>query len=157
MSQINLTSPVPHFIYAYLRWYDENNLRTFISIEGSAVKGSFLETYVNERGVLLLNITTGAVMNLDITDKVVSFNARFSGAARDVVIPLNKVLNVFSPDAQIIGMGFSAFNSEEESETTGVVETAEPHTVVKSFDANNVSSDNVVAVKFGNRNEGKRT
>lgn len=100
----DLTPLNSYLIFAFSGWLQANGLRAFIVVDGRSVTDPFLKSSI-KGGVLTLNITDSAVVDLQITDEVLSFGARFNGAHRTVSVPTEAVLLVTTPDRADIQLG----------------------------------------------------
>ena len=61
-------------------------------------------------GVIVLNISFDSTNKLHIGDEWITFQARFSGAAREIMVPIDHVINLFSRQTQ---ESFQAMTAEE--------------------------------------------
>lgn len=100
--------------------------------------GSLAETYpilipylehMSGLTAVSLNITEGAVRDLFITEDGVSFSARFNGTAIDIFIPLDKILQVYSPHTASFIL---AFNPMDVPKTTKTPPSAEVRPIRKN-------------------------
>ena len=61
-------------------------------------------------GVIVLNISFDSTNKLHIGDEWITFQARFNGAAREIMVPIDHVINLFSRQTQ---ESFQAMTAEE--------------------------------------------
>jgi stringent starvation protein B len=52
--------------------------------------------YVKEDGQIVLNVSPSAVIDLQLSNHMVSFNGRFGGRPMDVVFPVTAVLGIYA-------------------------------------------------------------
>lgn len=123
-----MTPSRPYFFQAVLDWLLDNQCTPFLVVDAT-VKGVQVPTEFIEDGQITLNITPSAIANFEADDKLISFNARFSGQPHLVLVPMTAVLGLFAKENGH-GMAFppepayeveheeaSAHNAEEASET----------------------------------------
>ncbi len=94
-SNDTMTSSKPYLIRAIYEWILDNQMTPHLVVDAS-----FPETHVPmefvEDGRIVLNISPGAVKGLVIGDEWIQFNARFSGAPREVMVPSEAALGIFT-------------------------------------------------------------
>ena len=61
-------------------------------------------------GVIVLNISFDSTNKLHIGDEWITFQARFNGAAREIMVPIDHVINLFSRQTQ---ESYQAMTAEE--------------------------------------------
>lgn len=90
-----MTSNRPYLIRALYEWLLDNDLTPHLLVdadfEGVQVPGQFVED-----GRIVLNVNPSAVINLVMTNELISFNARFGGTETDVFIPPLAVLGIYA-------------------------------------------------------------
>ena len=109
MSEV-MTSNRPYLIRAIWQWITDNGLTPYILVDASAEQVEIPRQFV-EDGRIVLNISASAVLDLNMDDEFVSFNARFSGAAMDVFAPVSSVLGIYAKEN---GQGMLFPENEEE-------------------------------------------
>ncbi|MGD2119966.1 MAG: ClpXP protease specificity-enhancing factor [Chromatiales bacterium] len=90
-----MTSNRPYLIRALYEWLLDNDLTPHLLVDASGdqvvVPGQFVED-----GRIVLNINPSAVMNLQLGNDMISFNARFAGKPTDILIPPDAVLGIYA-------------------------------------------------------------
>ena len=94
MSEL-MTSNRPYLIRAIWQWVTDNGLTPYILVDAGAEQVQVPRQFV-EGGRIVLNISASAVLDLNMDNEFVSFNARFSGAAMDVFVPVSSVLGIYA-------------------------------------------------------------
>ena len=61
-------------------------------------------------GVIVLNVSFDSTNKLHIGDEWITFQARFNGAAREIMVPIDHVINLFSRQTQ---ESYQAMTAEE--------------------------------------------
>ena len=94
MSEV-MTPNRPYLIRAIWQWITDNGLTPYILVDAGAKQVQVPKQFV-EDGRIVLNISASAVLDLNMDNEFVSFNARFSGAAMDVFVPVSSVLGIYA-------------------------------------------------------------
>jgi len=105
-----MTSNRPYMIRAIWQWVTDNGLTPYILVDASVEEAQVPRQFVEDDRIVL-NISGGAVRDLNMDNDFVSFNARFSGAAMDVFIPVSSVQGIYAKEN---GQGMLFPESEEQ-------------------------------------------
>ncbi len=104
-----MNSSRPYLLRALYEWIVENDMTPYLMVdashEGVVVPGEFVEN-----GKIILNLAPRAVEALKLDNDCVSFNARFSGNAMDVYLPIKAALAIYAKEN---GQGM-VFSDEED-------------------------------------------
>ena len=124
---INITqssSTRPYLIRALHEWCTDNGLTPYIAV---MVDDSVQvpREYVNN-GEIVLNISFDATSNLQLGNEFVVFKARFGGVAREISVPIARVIAIYARENGQ-GMAFPAPNA-----SSGEAEDAEPKVLVSA-------------------------
>lgn len=111
-----MTSSRPYMIRALYEWIVDNDFTPLIVVNATAEGALLPQQYVNSDGQIILNISPGAVMGLDLGNKAISFNARFGGIPTDVYVPCHSIMGIYARENGQ-GMNFD-FEAPEEPEPT---------------------------------------
>ena len=90
-----MTSNRPYLIRALYEWLLDNNLTPHLLVDADYDGVTVPEQFVEE-GRIVLNINPSAVINLQMSNDLISFNARFGGQETDVLIPPLAVLGIYA-------------------------------------------------------------
>lgn len=90
-----MTSNRPYLIRALYEWLVDNSQTPFILVDAEKPNVVVPEHFVEE-GRIVLNLSPGAVRDLELGNDWIRFNARFSGEATDVFFPPDAVLGLYS-------------------------------------------------------------
>ena len=90
-----MTSNRPYLIRALYEWLLDNDLTPHLLVDADYENVEVPRQFVEE-GRIVLNINPSAVMNLEMTNEMISFNARFGGKETDVLIPPLAVLGIYA-------------------------------------------------------------
>ncbi len=92
-----LTTTRPYLVRAIYQWIEDNSLTPYILVDTTIVGVDVPMEYVRN-GRIVLNISSVAVRHLALDDDAVSFSARFGGVARDIFVPIEAVLAIYSKE-----------------------------------------------------------
>lgn len=90
-----MTSNRPYLIRALYEWLVDNNQTPYVLVDAMRDDVMVPEEYI-EDGRIVLNVSPGAVRDLDLGNEAISFNARFGGQAHNIFVPPDAVLGVYS-------------------------------------------------------------
>ena len=90
-----MTSSKPYLIRAIHEWILDNGMTPHLVVDADFPDTLVPREFV-ENGRIVLNIAPGAVRELLIGNDWIQFNARFSGVARDVMVPSESVIGIFT-------------------------------------------------------------
>jgi stringent starvation protein B len=108
---MEMTSNRPYLVRAFYQWLVDNSLTPYLLVDVTHSEVEVPQQFV-EGDRITLNIAPSAVLNLDLGNEYISFNARFGGKPMDVLFPVSSVLGIY---AQENGSGM-LFPEEEVSE-----------------------------------------
>ena len=109
MSEPATTSTRPYLIRALYEWCTDNGLTPYVAVRvDDSVRVP--REYVKD-GEIVLNISMDATSALKLGNDCIEFKARFAGVARDIMIPMARVMAIYAREN---GQGM-AFPLEDES------------------------------------------
>lgn len=127
MNASGTTSTRPYLIRALYEWCTDNGLTPYVAVRVDDTVRVPRE-YVKD-GEIVLNISMDATSALKLGNDYIEFKARFAGVARDIMVPLGRVMAIYARENGQ-GMAFPLDEGdppEEEGEvSTGSVVTALP-------------------------------
>lgn len=108
MSEDDLPSTQPYLLRALHEWCTDNGLTPHLAVK---VDGSVQvpPEFVRD-GQIVLNISYDATAKLQMGNEFIEFQARFGGVARQIVVPVNRVMAIFARENNQ-GMAFSVPDS----------------------------------------------
>lgn len=109
----NDISTRPYLIRAIYEWCVDGALTPYLAVVVDKRCRVPME-YVRE-GEIVLNIAPAATPNLTIDNEWVSFNARFSGVSRDVLVPVSRVMGIYAKENGQ-GLFFGKEDMQEEAQ-----------------------------------------
>lgn len=124
------TSTKPYLIRAIYEWILDNGMTPHLVVDADYPGTEVPREFVDD-GQIVLNIAPGAVRELVVGNDWTSFNARFSGVVRNVLLPTESVLGIVTRESRQ-GMVFpepvypTAAGSEAQSPATTGIRGIEP-------------------------------
>jgi stringent starvation protein B len=116
-----MTSNRPYLIRALYDWLTDNDLTPYLLVDATRDDVHVPEDYI-EDGRIVLNISPTAVRDLALGNEQISFSARFGGREREIFVPPEAVLGVYSRENQQ-GM---LFHEEPGGQTTTPGDPTDP-------------------------------
>ncbi|MEM1112053.1 MAG: ClpXP protease specificity-enhancing factor [Pseudomonadota bacterium] len=90
-----MTPSRPYIMRALYEWIVDNQCTPYILVDATSEGVMVPSQYVKD-GQIVLNISPGAVIDLDISNELVSFNGRFGGVAMDISVPVAAVVGIYA-------------------------------------------------------------
>ncbi len=106
---VKMTSSRPYLLRAIYEWLIDNQLTPYIMVDAVIPNVEVPERFV-EDGKIILNIEPQAVGRLRMGNDAVEFDARFSGIAHHIFIPISAIKAIYAFEN---GRGM-VFNEEED-------------------------------------------
>lgn len=92
---MTMTSSRSYLIRALYDWILDNNCTPYVLVDATRDGVDVPAQYVKD-GQIVLNVSPSAVVDLKISDDDLRFNARFSGVATDVYVPIQAALGIYA-------------------------------------------------------------
>jgi len=119
---VELPSTRPYLIRALHHWCSDHGYTPYLAV---AVDGSVRVPMEHVRdGQIVLNLSHEATQGLDLGNETIVFKARFGGVAREIRVPVERVLAIYARENGQ-GMAFPVGTSAGEVTHTGGDTTAE--------------------------------
>lgn len=90
-----MTSNRPYLIRALYEWLVDNDLTPYLLVDANREAVHVPSRYVEE-GRIVLNVSPSAVRDLQLSNELISFEARFGGTAFAISLPPDAVLGVYA-------------------------------------------------------------
>ncbi len=94
MNALESTSTRPYLIRALYDWCTDNGLTPYVAVLVDHTV-QVPQDYV-KNGEIVLNISFDATSSLKLGNEFIEFKARFAGVARDIMVPINRVLAIYA-------------------------------------------------------------
>ena len=95
MSESGLTSNRPYLIRALYEWISDNGLTPHLLVD-SRLPGVMVPEHSIQNGKVVLNVSSTAVVNLEMNNDWLRFQARFRGKPMNVEIPVDAVIAIYA-------------------------------------------------------------
>ncbi len=105
MQASDVTSTRPYLIRALYEWCTDNGFTPYLAVladETTQVPREYVKN-----GEIVLNVSFDATSSLKLGNEFIEFKARFAGTARDIVVPVVRVLAIYARENGQ-GMAFPA-------------------------------------------------
>jgi len=93
-----MSSVVPYLIQAYCDWIEDSSFTPHILVNSEKSGVSIPKGFASD-GKVVLNIASSATEGRAITNKSVSFKARFNGKSEKIIVPCNAVLSIYAKES----------------------------------------------------------
>lgn len=105
-----MTPSRPYIMRALYEWIVDNDCTPYVLVDAAVAGVTVPQQFVKD-GQIVLNISPGAVMDLNIGNDAMAFNGRFGGVATDIFVPIAAVVGIYAREN---GQGM-VFEPEESS------------------------------------------
>ena len=92
-----MSSVVPYLIRAYCEWIEDSGFTPHILVN-SEKTGVLVPKGFASDGKIILNIVSSATEGRVITNKSISFKARFNERPEKIIVPCNAVLSIYAKE-----------------------------------------------------------
>src|SRR6476660_4093064 len=92
MNALESTSTRPYLIRALYDWCTANGLTPYVAVQVDD-SAQVPREYVTN-GEMVLNISFDATSSLKLGNEFIEFKARFAGTAREIILPVNRVIAI---------------------------------------------------------------
>ena len=107
-----MTSSRPYIIRAIYEWIIDSDCTPHLLVDVHYDGVTVPQAYVTD-GQIVLNISPGAVVGLELGNDLVTFNGRFGGVATDIAVPTLAILGIYARENGQ-GMVFDEVETPEE-------------------------------------------
>ncbi|RZF50750.1 ClpXP protease specificity-enhancing factor [Acinetobacter halotolerans] len=121
--QITLTPTRPYLARAIYEWICDNQLTPYLLVDATQPHTDVPLQFVKD-GQIVLNLAPHAIHQLNISNEMIRFSARFGGVAKEIYVPIQAVLGIYAKEN---GQGLFFDPSEyTDIEVTTTAQTDEP-------------------------------
>ena len=106
------TSTRPYLVRALHEWCTDNGFTPYVAVSVDDTVQVPRE-YVSN-GEIVLNVSFEATSHLQLSNEYIQFKARFGGVARDILVPMGRVIAIYARENGQ-GMAFPAPTAAEAS------------------------------------------
>ncbi len=86
----------PYLIRAIYEWCVDSALTPYLAVRIND-QTEVPSAYVKD-GEIVLNLSSGAVRNLELGNEIITCNGRFGGAPFDLMVPVEAVIGIFAKE-----------------------------------------------------------
>ena len=90
-----MTPSRPYIMRALYEWIVDNDCTPYVLVDATVTDVMVPQQFVKD-GQIVLNISPGAVMDLNIGNDAMAFNGRFGGVATDIYVPIVAVVGIYA-------------------------------------------------------------
>lgn len=94
---MSMTSARPYLLRAIYAWILDNKLTPHLIVDARDEHVVVPTQFVRDDSIVL-NVSPGAVRDLELGNEYVMFSARFSGVAHDIVVPISAVRMIYAKE-----------------------------------------------------------
>ena len=94
MNAPDATSTRPYLVRALYEWCTDNGLTPYVAVAVDSTVQVPREYVKNNE--IVLNISFDATSSLKLGNECIEFKARFAGSARDIMVPMSRVIAVYA-------------------------------------------------------------
>jgi stringent starvation protein B len=94
MNALDSTSTRPYLIRALYEWCTDNGLTPYVAVAVDETVQVPREYVKNNE--IVLNISFDATSSLKLGNDFIEFRARFAGSARDIMVPVSRVIAIYA-------------------------------------------------------------
>jgi len=136
MNAQDTPSTRPYLVRAMYEWCTDNGFTPYVAVRvDDSVRVP--REYV-KNGEIVLNISFDATSSLKLGNEFIEFKARFAGVARDIMVPLNRVIAIYARES---GQGMAFPLEDEALPQAGLAESADSESQAKPVQLTSVDKD----------------
>lgn len=94
MNALDATSTRPYLVRALYEWCTDNGLTPYVAVAVDETVQVPREYVKNNE--IVLNISFDATSSLKLGNDFIEFKARFAGSARDIMVPIGRVIAIYA-------------------------------------------------------------
>nr|WP_269815521.1 ClpXP protease specificity-enhancing factor [Algibacillus agarilyticus] len=136
-----MTSCKPYLVRAMYEWIQDNNCTPYLVVNANAPNVQVPREHVKD-GQIVLNISSQSTGSLQINDDELSFNARFGGQPRHLIVPIYAIVYIYAKETGE-GMPFPPEDIEESDE----VESSDVFNILSEAEEPEVSKSPLTAIE----------
>lgn len=90
-----MTSSKPYLVRALYEWILDNDNTPYILVDANGEQVS-IPAGIASDGKVVLNLAPTAIQNLEMSNEMVSFSARFNAVSEQIFVPINALLAIYA-------------------------------------------------------------
>ena len=112
-----MTSNKPYVVRAIYEWIIDNQMTPHLVVDVTKHNVKVPMQYAKD-GQIILNISPGAALQLDMQNRYIAFRARFSGTLMEVWLPMSALSGIYAKESGM-GMFFDLDTETDDDGTDG--------------------------------------
>ena len=92
-----MSGVVPYLIRAYCDWIEDNKFTPYLLVN-TKILGLTVPEGLDANGKMVLNISSSATEGRVISNKTISFKARFESNTQKIIVPCDAVLSIYAKE-----------------------------------------------------------
>lgn len=129
----------PYLLRAYYDWLVDNEFTPYLVVNANYMGVKVPVEYVQD-GQIVLNLSSNATGNLELTNDFIQFNARFRGIPQEVFIPMEAAIAIYARENGD-GIMFEPEEVYEEVEQ-GNIQENQPLSFIEATDDSRIKQNN---------------
>lgn len=127
------SSTRPYLLRALHEWCTDNGYTPYVAVlvdETVQVPQEYVKN-----GEIVLNVSYDATGGMKLGNEFIEFKARFAGTAREIIVPVNRVLAIYAREnGQGMAFPMSVGNAQTTAETSGKFPASSPRKTLSSVE-----------------------
>ena len=127
------SSTRPYLLRALHEWCTDNGYTPYVAVlvdETVQVPQEYVKN-----GEIVLNVSYDATGGMKLGNEFIEFKARFAGTAREIIVPVNRVLAIYAREnGQGMAFPMSVSPAQTQAETTGKTPATPPRKTLSSVE-----------------------
>jgi len=120
VSDSSSISTRPYLVRALHEWCTDNGFTAYVTVSvDDSVQAP--REYVNN-GEIVLNVSFDATSGLQLSNEFIQFKARFGGVAREIVVPMGRVMAIYARENGQ-GMAFPVPENDDDAQALTAVDS----------------------------------
>ena len=108
----NMTSSKPYLLRALWEWIIDNDMTPHVIVDVETADMNLPDQSVKD-GRMVLNVSPLATRDLEMGNEALTFQARFAGASREIMLPMSAILAIYAREN---GQGMMFASGDDEPE-----------------------------------------
>ena len=127
------SSTRPYLLRALHEWCTDNGYTPYVAVLVDDTV-QVPQEYV-KNGEIVLNVSYDATSGMKLGNEFIEFKARFAGTAREIIVPVNRVLAIYAREnGQGMAFPMPVANAQASAESTSKTQTPTPRKTLSSVE-----------------------
>ena len=127
------SSTRPYLLRALHEWCTDNGYTPYVAVLVDDTV-QVPQEYV-KNGEIVLNVSYDATSGMKLGNEFIEFKARFAGTAREIIVPVNRVLAIYAREnGQGMAFPMPVANAQASAESSGKTQVPTPRKTLSSVE-----------------------